>query len=163
MIRFDPSFNQLILWPVQCCIFERKTQVHHIFWKGARCAPSLLWLNLYQLTLEFSESVEKFDRYYNLTSILASSSQWYYKACLEVFPLADLAEILCEWIKFDFAKILFQPRGCMTSLEIRGRLRSLEAARGRGHFWHPEARGSRLSTIYGGLRGFKMILASGSL
>ena len=29
--------------------------------------------------------------------------------------------------------------------------RSLEAARGRGHFWHPETRGSHLSTIYGGL------------
>ena len=28
--------------------------------------------------------------------------------------------------------------------------RSLEAARGRGHFWHPETRGSHLSTIYGG-------------
>ena len=27
--------------------------------------------------------------------------------------------------------------------------RSLEAARGRGHFWHPETRGSHLSTIYG--------------
>ena len=71
--------------------------------------------------------IEDFVELWTLTSILASSNPWYYKACLEVFPLSDLAEILCECIKFDFAKILFQPRGCMTSLEIRGHSRPPEA------------------------------------
>ena len=43
-------------------------------------------------------------------------------------------------------------------------LRSLEAARGRGQFWHPKTRGSHLSTIYGGLNdlGIDWALAASS-
>ena len=42
--------------------------------------------------------------------------------------------------------------------------RSLEATRGQGHFWHPETRGSHLSTIYGGLNdlGIDWALAASS-
>ena len=42
---------------------------------------------------------------------------------LDGFQCSDLAEILSECMKFDFAKILFQPRGCTTSLKRRGRSR----------------------------------------
>ena len=42
--------------------------------------------------------------------------------------------------------------------------RSIEAARGRGQFWHPETRGSHLSTIYGSLNdlGIDWALAASS-
>ena len=53
---------------------------------------------------------------------------------LKGFQYSDLAEILWEWIKSNFTKFWFQPRGCITSLNIRGRLRLLEAKQGRGHF-----------------------------
>ena len=43
--------------------------------------------------------------------------------------------------------------GCRGCLKSRGRSRLLEAIRGRGQIWHPETRGSHLSTIYGGLGG----------
>ena len=44
------------------------------------------------------------------------------KMCdLKGFQYSDLAEILWEWIKFNFTKFWFQLWGCMTSLKIRGR------------------------------------------
>ena len=40
---------------------------------------------------------------------------------LKGFQYSDLAEILWQWVIFNFPKFWFQPRGCMTSLKIRGR------------------------------------------
>ena len=52
----------------------------------------------------------------------------------------DLAHNLGEQIKFDFTKFLFQPRGCMTSLKVRDRLRPPEANQCWGcldpHIWY---------------------------
>ena len=87
-----------------------------MFWQGAWEAWKPIWMNLYHKLSEFSYHVEDFGELLKKTSILASSSLWFYKACLEVFQLANLAEILGECIKFDFAKIIFQPRGCRRTL-----------------------------------------------
>ena len=54
-----------------------------------------------------------------------------------------------EWMhKIWFRKIYIPASRLYDLIEYP---RSLEAARGRGHFWLPETRGSHLSTIYGGL------------
>ena len=63
--------------------------------------------------------------------------------------------------KIWFRKIFIPASRLCDFFEI---LRSLEAARGRGQFWHPETRGSHLSTIYGGLNdlGIDWALAASS-
>ena len=56
------------------------------------------------------------------------------KSGLEGFQKSDLAYIIGECIKFDFAKFLLQPRGCISYLKIRGHSRPPEANQWWGHF-----------------------------
>ena len=64
---------------------------------------------------------------FEVVSASTKTASFEQKMCvLKGFPWSDLAHILGEWIKFDFAKFLFHPRGCLTSLNIRGRSRPPE-------------------------------------
>ena len=72
---------------------------------------------------------------------------WTKNVCFEGVPIVRFGSYFRRMHKIWFRKI-FIPASRLYDLFENPR--SLEAARGRGHFWHPETRGSHLSTIYGG-------------
>ena len=127
----------------------KKPSAHHHKW--------LCQWSANQFSSKFSESVEKsLGRRLLRSEQPPQCIQFINKKC--VVWMGSSAPI---WLKFwvnawnlisqKFYSSLEAVRPLSKSEVARGRSRPLEAARGWGHFWHPETRRSHLSTIYGGL------------
>ena len=150
---------QLILWPLESCIFGQKRPLHRKFWKGASTPSSRFLMNFYQETLEFSTKVEEIGGDVHLTSFQPRECNDGINA---IWGCSRGARELIFYVAESFCAAVFMSYflRLWRLFEIRGRSRSLEAVRGRGQIWHPEIRGSHLSTIYGGLSGPRLLMAT---
>ena len=151
-ISFDESLMQLILWPLESCIFGQKRPLHRKFWKGPPTHFSRFLMNFYVVTLEFFTEVEEIGGDINSTSFRPRD---YDDGLNAIWGCSRGARELIFYVAESFCAAVFMSYflRLWRLFEIRGRSRSLEAVRGRGQIWHPEIRGSHLSTIYGGLSG----------
>ena len=83
------------------------------------------------------------------------TAEIYFKLHFEGVP-GGLESSYFTWLRLFTRRFPWAPfRDRTNVLKFRGRLRSLEVIRGRDQIWHPEARGSHLSAIYGGLWGLR--------